>query len=51
MWAPNGPACCAVAALLAVILSMEASSITCYLVGAACYAVAALLPPRGPLAS
>jgi hypothetical protein len=45
MWALNGAAS-VVAAFLAVILSMEASTITCSLVGAACYAVAALLPPR-----
>jgi hypothetical protein len=31
---------------LAVLISMEASTVACALAGAACYAVAAFLPPR-----
>jgi hypothetical protein len=45
MWALNGAAS-VVAAFLAVLISMEASTVACALAGAACYAVAACLPPR-----
>jgi predicted membrane-bound spermidine synthase len=43
MWALNGAAS-VVAAFLAVLVSMEASTITCALSGAGCYAVAAFSP-------
>ena len=45
MWALNGAAS-VMAAFLAVLISMEASTVTCALVAAACYGIAALLPPR-----
>jgi hypothetical protein len=45
MWALNGAAS-VVAAFLAVLISMEASTVACALAGAACYAMAAFLPPR-----
>jgi predicted membrane-bound spermidine synthase len=45
MWALNGAAS-VVAAFLAVLLSMETSTVDCALAGAGCYAIAALLPPR-----
>lgn len=45
MWALNGAAS-VVAAFLAVLLSMETSTVDCALAGAGCYALAALLPPR-----
>lgn len=45
MWALNGAAS-VVAAFLAVLLSMETSTVACALAGAGCYAIAALLPPR-----
>jgi hypothetical protein len=44
MWALNGAAS-VVAAFLAVLISMETSTVACALAGAACYAIAAFFPP------
>lgn len=46
IWALNGAAS-VVAAFLAVLISMETSTVTCALASAGCYAIAALMLPRG----